>query len=133
MGAGGREVIQQALAASADRDQLVAGIDALLHTPLPMLDDEGKVSKSWRARAERRLCSRHIGKHLAKAIVRWTIFAGGHASKIPGCVTLQQLQMRTAYDLFISAMRVARSHYPNYREPAERAAFEMLLGKYNHR
>jgi hypothetical protein len=103
----------------------------LLGTPLEALTPQRTVKKDWRASLIRRMAFRRIDKVAATEVVRWALFAGGHGNRVPKTIEVEAIAQRTAYDVFLSLLRIAAQYPPRIREPMERLAYELLLGKFH--
>lgn len=100
-----------------------------LQRSLVLVTPGGKYDPAQTARLAERFRRKHLSADLVRAVMRWTVYAGGDGDYIPGKVKTADLASRTVLSLFTRLLRMAVAQYPKHREKMERLAFLLLTGE----
>jgi len=108
-----------------DWDGIVDVVNDIEHlaTTLDVLDDTGKIKRTWQRRVATRL-SNYVDKGLADAMIRQAIYTDVRDDPLKE--RMRRVAERTVEDFFVVIMEHADGQYPEVRESLERAAYDVL-------
>jgi hypothetical protein len=127
------QLLSGVLVRAAEEIERIRGFgEALLGNDLLVYDPERHAVRDARQRElEEILTARAIPRTDIKDIVRRAIFVGSVDGDMPDRIRPEDLSKRRQYDVLVCLMRYAVNCQPSTREKIERAAFDLITGKFD--